>query len=576
MGLYSKRQATLGAPASALMPSTGKRTRIEPGAAAAAPLLVERFTSPEGFRCVRPYVNAFRSYVKARWEGRTLLDVFSAEFGLSHSPEYFRAAIEAGAITVNGRTVPCSHALRNGELIVHSVHVHEPPVPGTPIHVIPMAAVLSSGGGEAAALLESVLSDLVVVSKPAGIPVHACGAYRHNALTALLAAEAGIPPPLHAVHRLDRLTSGLLILARSTAAAREMGRLLRGRAVRKRYVARVAGIFPDGPASTKAAAPRAADGTGSLVKLGKESLFSSEAGSGVPPSAVAGHDCAFLAGLAPEWDPSGQEPRPPPKADVPAAAPASAATADANVAWSPCGEWLVVNVGIAAVDHRQGLHGPVRGVLYSGSGVAVEGAAVSAETERSDEEEGGGGGEGGSAAGRPCVTLFRRLRTVHGASGGYESIVEARPLTGRTHQIRVHLAWLGLPIVDDPLYCPRARAALAEAAAAAGKVREGRSAATPSLAAADATQGAPAASACEDSPASVAARRLCRSCAVGDDTSELAPSQALCHCIALHSCTYEGRGWRFDCPEALFPQWAQPGEEGSAVSSPPGGVEAAT
>lgn len=51
--------------------------------------------------------------------------------------------------------------------------------------------------------------------------------------------------------------------------------------------------------------------------------------------------------------------------------------------------------------------------------------------------------EGGKAA----ITEFRTV-----ASSGGISLVEARPLTGRTHQIRVHLASVGLPIVGDATY----------------------------------------------------------------------------------------------------------------------------
>jgi len=51
------------------------------------------------------------------------------------------------------------------------------------------------------------------------------------------------------------------------------------------------------------------------------------------------------------------------------------------------------------------------------------------------------------AGGRPAMTAFRLLSY----SDGY-SLVEARPLTGRTHQIRVHLEASSLPIVGDATY----------------------------------------------------------------------------------------------------------------------------
>ena len=56
------------------------------------------------------------------------------------------------------------------------------------------------------------------------------------------------------------------------------------------------------------------------------------------------------------------------------------------------------------------------------------------------------------AAGKLAVTRYR-VR----ATAGDASLMALRPLTGRTHQLRVHMRWLGHPILGDPLYAGRAR-----------------------------------------------------------------------------------------------------------------------
>ena len=49
--------------------------------------------------------------------------------------------------------------------------------------------------------------------------------------------------------------------------------------------------------------------------------------------------------------------------------------------------------------------------------------------------------------GREAITRYRVLR-----SAGGKSLIEVRPKTGRTHQIRVHFAAIGHPIIGDALY----------------------------------------------------------------------------------------------------------------------------
>lgn len=55
------------------------------------------------------------------------------------------------------------------------------------------------------------------------------------------------------------------------------------------------------------------------------------------------------------------------------------------------------------------------------------------------------------SGGRSCVTEFDRLSYNPVKN---TSIVRCKPLTGRTHQIRVHLQHIGYPIVNDPIYGP--------------------------------------------------------------------------------------------------------------------------
>ncbi len=57
--------------------------------------------------------------------------------------------------------------------------------------------------------------------------------------------------------------------------------------------------------------------------------------------------------------------------------------------------------------------------------------------------------------GRRAVTRWRVIDVA--TSGDAMTLVELEPLTGRSHQLRVHLAWLGCPIVGDRLYGPTDR-----------------------------------------------------------------------------------------------------------------------
>ena len=56
--------------------------------------------------------------------------------------------------------------------------------------------------------------------------------------------------------------------------------------------------------------------------------------------------------------------------------------------------------------------------------------------------------------GKPAQTHWRLLRTVDDVAGSPATRLELRPVTGRTHQLRVHCMAMGHPIVGDRLYNP--------------------------------------------------------------------------------------------------------------------------
>lgn len=85
---------------------------------------------------------------------------------------------------------------------------------------------------------------LMVLSKPAPLAIHPCGRYNRNSLLPLLAhvfGDNGWRP----VHRLDADTTGLLVLAKTPAAARHLGRQFEARTVAKLYLARIAAVPPE-------------------------------------------------------------------------------------------------------------------------------------------------------------------------------------------------------------------------------------------------------------------------------------------------------------------------------------------
>ena len=86
---------------------------------------------------------------------------------------------------------------------------------------------------------------LLVLNKPAGVAVHGGSGVSHGVIEALRAARPAAPM-LELVHRLDRDTSGCLVIAKKRSALRNLHELLREGGMEKRYLALVRGDWPGG------------------------------------------------------------------------------------------------------------------------------------------------------------------------------------------------------------------------------------------------------------------------------------------------------------------------------------------
>lgn len=252
-------------------------------------------------RKIEPYYFTYMTFCKLRWRDRNLLEVFETEFR-DRDKSYYKKTIASGSVLLNGQPADLESIIRNGDLITHKIHRHEPAVTSRPIGVV----------------FED--DDILVIDKPSGIPVHPTGRYRFNTITKILEKQWG--KAVHPINRLDRLTSGLMFIAKTPKGADEMSDQMKAREVSKEYVARVVGEFP----------------------LGE----------------------------------------------------------------------VCVEEPVRSVEPRLGLNAVCK-----------------------NEDEGA----------KHAKTVFRRI-----SYDGRTSVVKCKPFTGRTHQIRVHLQFLGHPIANDPIY----------------------------------------------------------------------------------------------------------------------------
>jgi len=140
--------------------------------------------------------------------------------------------IRAGVVKVNGEKRKPSYLLKSGDRIT--------------IHFLPLSSpLLESEDVEFDILYED--DSIVVINKPPGLVVHPCAGYRGATLVhGLLQRFAHLPSPAIGlrpgiVHRLDKDTSGVMVVAKDDRAHHFLTDQFKKREVRKRYLALVHG-----------------------------------------------------------------------------------------------------------------------------------------------------------------------------------------------------------------------------------------------------------------------------------------------------------------------------------------------
>ncbi len=154
-------------------------------------------------------------------------DVFLAERFTYCSRNAWQKLIQSGNIKLNQRTIRTSRRLHAGEILSFETRGLKEPEVNRNYRIL------------------SDTPDYCAIEKSAGIPVHPSGCYFHNTLLSILNSD--LHTTLFPVNRLDRETSGIVLFAKNTLAAKKLDSLFRLGKIEKEYLAAVHGEFLDMP-----------------------------------------------------------------------------------------------------------------------------------------------------------------------------------------------------------------------------------------------------------------------------------------------------------------------------------------
>ncbi|MBI1746662.1 MAG: RluA family pseudouridine synthase [Acidobacteria bacterium] len=183
---------------------------------------------------VIPERTSHRIITVAAGQAAQRLDAFLVKELPELSRSQVQRLIREGYIVVNQKTVKAGYRLRPADV----VSIRVPPRPDLTLsaEAIPLQIVYED-------------DYLIVVDKPAGMVVHSGAGVRSGTLVNALLHRFGSLSQIDAarpgiVHRLDKLTSGLILVAKNDRTHRALSEVFKSRRIRKEYMALVYGSFP--------------------------------------------------------------------------------------------------------------------------------------------------------------------------------------------------------------------------------------------------------------------------------------------------------------------------------------------
>ena len=299
--------------------------------------------------------------------------------------------------------------------------------------------------------------NIIIADKPSTVPIHPCGGYNFNSMFHILTEQRNLKTKLFTIHRLDRLTSGVVICAKSSQVANELGKCIMDRTCQKIYLARVKGKFP-------------------LNAKKSDLKYLCGAKDGVHPNVSYGEIISTCIADTPGSKHDGNNKKKKKDVDISRCAlgywitdETNRSLMDSEVSLSDVFSTYVKNENMNKFRSKQNQN------LEASSDTTAsfykldktdnnEERCIESQDESSytlhlacpcriSSHKTGICETGSFPAGTPNVkpaqTSFTPL-LYHPASN--TTIVQCKPITGRTHQIRLHLQFLGHPIANDPNY----------------------------------------------------------------------------------------------------------------------------